>query len=60
MIDDAQLALFLFILMRMTGFMVFNPLLGGRSGVPGLVKAGASLMLAVAVYSLTDCADNGG
>ena len=54
MIDDAQLTLFLFILMRMTGFMVFNPLLGGRSGVPGLVKAGASLMLAVAVYSLTD------
>lgn len=35
MIDDAQLTLFLFILMRMTGFMVFNPLLGGRSGVPG-------------------------
>ena len=34
MIDEAQLTLFLYILMRMTGFVVFNPLWGGRSGVP--------------------------
>lgn len=53
MIDEAQLTLFLYILMRMTGFVVFNPLWGGRSGVPGLVKAGMSLVLAVAVYSFT-------
>ena len=53
MIDEAQLTLFLYILMRMTGFVVFNPLWGGRSGVPGMVKAGMSLVLAVAVYSFT-------
>lgn len=54
MIDDAQLTLFLYILMRMTGFVVFNPLLGGRTGIPGMVKAGVSMVLAVAVYSLSD------
>ena len=53
MIDEAQLTLFLYILMRMTSFVVFNPLWGGRSGVPGMVKAGMSLVLAVAVYSFT-------
>ncbi len=54
MIDQAQLTLFLFILMRMTGFVVFNPLWGARSEVPALVKAGVSLVMAVAVYLLTE------
>ena len=53
MIDQAQLTLFLFILMRMTGFVVFNPLWGGRSEVPAMVKAGVSLVMAISVYSLT-------
>lgn len=54
MIDEAQLTLFLFILMRMTGFTVLNPLLGGRSNIPSLIKAGITLVLSVSVYSLTN------
>ena len=37
MIDEAGLTLFLYILMRMTGFVVFNPL-WGRMNVPAMVK----------------------
>lgn len=47
--DWAQLFLFELIVMRMTGFIMFNPLLG-RSNVPGLVKAGFILVLSVFVY----------
>ena len=47
--DWAQLFLFELIVMRMTGFILFNPLLG-RSNVPGLVKAGFILVLSVFVY----------
>lgn len=36
--------------MRMTGFVLFNPLLG-RSNLPNLVKAGFILVLSMAVYS---------
>ena len=54
MIDEAELTLFLYILMRMTGFVVFNPLLGGRTDIPALIKAGMTMVLAVAVFSLTD------
>ncbi|MDY3711123.1 MAG: flagellar biosynthetic protein FliR, partial [Agathobaculum sp.] len=52
MIDQAQLTLFLYILIRMTGFVVFNPL-WGRTGIPTMIKSGLSLVFAVTVYSLT-------
>ena len=45
--DWAQLFLFELIIMRMTGFILFNPIVG-RSNVPGLVKAGLILGLSVA------------
>ena len=37
--------------MRMTGFVVANPLLG-RANVPGFVKAGFALVLTAAVYGM--------
>lgn len=50
MIDWAQLYIFELIAMRMTGFVMFNPI-WGRNGVPGLVKSGFILVLSVATYS---------
>lgn len=50
MFDWSRFTLFLYILMRMSGFVLFNPLFGRRS-IPGIVKAGISLALAVSVYS---------
>ena len=50
MIDWGQLTLFLYIIMRMTGFVVLNPLLGRRN-IPGMVKSGMVLLLAVTVFS---------
>ena len=44
--------LFLMITGRMTGMIVFNPLLG-RRGVPGLVKGGLALLLSISVYAIT-------
>ena len=41
--------------MRMTGFVLFNPILG-RSNLPGLVRAGFILGLSVAVYSAGETA----
>ena len=52
MIDQAQLTLFLYILMRMTGFVVMNPL-WGRQNVPARIKAGIVLVLTVFVHSLS-------
>lgn len=52
MFDWTRFTLFLYILMRMTGFVVFNPILGRRS-IPGIVRAGFSLALAVTVFSAT-------
>ena len=49
MIDWSQLWLLECIFIRMTGFILFNPLLG-RSNLPGLVKAGFILVLTMAVY----------
>ena len=46
------LVLFLLITARMTGCVLFNPLLG-RRGIPGLVKAGFILMLSLCVFALT-------
>lgn len=50
MIDWDQLWLLECIVMRMTGLVLFNPLLG-RNGLPGLVKAGFILVLSMAAYS---------
>lgn len=50
--DWAGLTLFLLITARMTGCVMFNPLLG-RRGIPGIVKAGLILLLSVGIYPLT-------
>ena len=46
------LALFLLITARMSGCILFNPLLG-RSSIPNLVKGGFILMLSVCVFMTT-------
>ena len=48
--DWSVLTLFLLVTARMTGFILFNPLLG-RRGIPGMVKAGFILMLSLTVFS---------
>jgi len=48
----ADLTLFLAVLARMTGFVVFNPIFG-RTGVPGIFKSGLSLLLAATTYTMT-------
>lgn len=52
MIDWEQLTLFFYILVRMSGFVLFNPILG-RNGIPGIVKSGFILVLSVTVSALT-------
>lgn len=52
MIDWARFTLFLYILMRMAGFVLFNPILG-RQNIPSMVRAGFSLVLALSVASFT-------
>ena len=46
-----QLTLFLYITARMSGFVLFNPLLG-RKSLPGLFRAGLILSLSVFVFPL--------
>lgn len=50
MIDWTRLTLFLFILARMTGFILFSPLLGRRT-IPGTFRAGMILIFTVFVAS---------
>lgn len=50
--DWTSLYLFLLITGRMTGLIVFNPLLG-RRGIPNMVKAGFILLLSICVYTMT-------
>lgn len=50
--DWPQLTLFMLIAGRMTGCVLFNPLLG-RRGVPGLIKAGLILLLTLCVFPLS-------
>jgi len=53
MINWNELTLFLFILMRMTGFVLLTPFFGRRD-IPGYFKAGFILLLSVTVkYSYT-------
>ena len=51
MIDWTQLTLFLFITMRMSGFILFNPILGRRT-IPGLFRSGFILAFSVFAMSL--------
>ena len=53
--NESGLYLFELILMRMTGFVAFNPLYG-RSSFPALAKAGLTLVLSVFVFGITDAA----
>ncbi|MEG1683616.1 MAG: flagellar biosynthetic protein FliR [Oscillospiraceae bacterium] len=52
MIDWTRLTLLLYVLMRMTGFVLFNPILG-RRGIPGMVRSGLILILTVTVMAMT-------
>lgn len=49
---DEQFMLFLLILMRMSGFVMLNPILG-RKNIPSIIKIGMSMAFAVVVYSST-------
>ena len=52
MIDEGALTQFLFITARMSGFVLFNPILG-RQNIPGNFRAGFILVLSVFTYSVT-------
>ena len=51
MFNWTAFTLLLFIIMRMSGFVLFNPIFG-RSGVPGLFRGGFVLLLSWMVYSV--------
>lgn len=51
MIDWAEFTLFLYIMARMSGFILFNPILG-RRGIPALFMAGMILMLSVTATAM--------
>ena len=48
----AQITLFSLILMRMSGFILLNPILGRRN-IPMQVKSGFIFILTVTVYSFS-------
>lgn len=50
--DTAHLTLFSLILMRMSGFILFNPILGRRN-IPAIVKTGFIFVLTLLVYSFS-------
>ena len=52
MIDWGRLTLLFYILMRMSGFVLFNPLLGRRN-IPGIFRAGLTLVLTWFTASFT-------
>ena len=51
MVDWAELNLFFVILARMSGFVLFNPILG-RQGIPNLAKSGMIMVLSVTAASM--------
>lgn len=51
--DIAYLTLFSLILMRMSGFVLLNPILG-RKNIPAIVKGGIIFILSVAIFSYSD------
>ncbi len=50
--DWAEVTLFLLILSRMSGFVLFNPLFG-RQSLPGIVKSGLVLLLSFTAFPMT-------
>ena len=52
MIDWAELTLFLYIMARVSGFIMFNPILG-RANIPNVFRVGMVLALSVFVASIT-------
>lgn len=52
MIDEGALTLFLLITARVSGFVLFNPLLS-RQNIPGAFRAGFVLIFSVFTYSVT-------
>ena len=52
MVDWAELTLFLYIMARVSGFILFNPILG-RTNVPTAFRSGMILVLSVFVASIT-------
>lgn len=50
--DTAQLTLFSLIMMRMSGFILLNPILG-RKNIPAIVKAGFIFVLTFCIYSFS-------
>ena len=50
MIDWTELTLFLYILARMSGFVLFNPIFG-RNNIPAVYRTGFSMVLAVSAMS---------
>lgn len=51
MVDWTQFTLLLYILARMSGFVLFNPILGRRN-IPGIFRAGLILVLSISVLSV--------
>ena len=51
--DWEEVTLFLLILARMSGFVLFNPLFG-RQNIPGTVKSGLIMVMTVTVFLMTD------
>jgi len=50
MVDWTELTLFIFIIARMSGFVLFNPILS-RTGLPTTFRAGLILVLSISVLS---------
>ena len=53
MIDWPELTLFLFVTARVSGFILFNPILG-RTNVPAAFRSGMALVLSVFVMSMSE------
>ena len=53
MIDWAELTLFLFVMARMSGFILFNPILG-RTNIPAPFRSGMVIVLSVFVTSMSE------
>lgn len=48
-----QIILFSMILMRMSGLVLLNPVLG-RRGIPGMIKAGMIMVLTIMIYPISE------
>lgn len=50
MIEPGRLMLFMLILMRMTGLIIFNPILGRRN-VPSIIRSGIVLVFSIVLFT---------